>query len=151
MYCLPRSKVLDPDDFEVNLVIAIHSCRMKMTNRWLDNDGRLHQELYQTQTHGLIGTPIVIRSINLPFIICQRLTYGSELNILDTRDLNFMSVTSEYANSAGYGGKITIKNPAPIIIYDRKKRLYQHKVTRKPNRYCDSKGKPHVYKVLYEE
>lgn len=154
MYCLTQNRVLSPDDFAVDLIIMIHTTRSVLTDQWFDSDGRSHQKLWQSRTCSIVGMPMVIRAICLPFLFCERLDMlngGGRISV-DIRNYTLMSVTREFALCAAQGTvKIEERQPERPIVYQRIKKLYRHRMPRKANHLCDSKGRPHVYKVLHEE
>lgn len=154
MHCLKTNKVLSPDDLEVDLVIMVHSVRPILTSHWFDSDSKSYQQLWQSQTSSFIGIPMVIKSLCLPFMFCERLDTpnGGGRAYVDTRSYKFMSVTKDFARAVSpQGTQIVERQPERPLVYKTIRKLYRHHIPRRMSMICDSKGRPHVYQVAHEE
>jgi hypothetical protein len=75
-----HSTLLAPDDLNVDDLVTIHSIKA-------DN----------TTTCPAMGVALQVKAINFPYFTVR--TMGGQPLIMDTRFLNFMRVTQEYADS----------------------------------------------------
>jgi hypothetical protein len=105
---LSARTLLAPDDLNVGQVLTIHSIidQKKPVSELRDAEDNLMGIQYSITSFrsDLAGFPLVVKSINLPFLIVEKKDSGQPFT-LDIRSVNLMRLSEEYVREATKNAK----------------------------------------------
>lgn len=90
-----KSTILQPDDFEVGMLICQHT-GPTIERIHAPMYGEMHR--YEQEDKTATGIPLEVLAVNLPFIVVLNITGDSRV-LLDSREMRFMRVDEAYARA----------------------------------------------------